>query len=107
MICLDDARAHLRIDGYEDDAEIRLKIDIVDALMASYIGHLRGDNPDQELSPELLDAEARRFRHESALDAARLLVLGELWTNRESSTSDPLSPTVKNLLQIFREPGYA
>ena len=42
-----------------------------------------------------------------SLDAAILLVLGELWRNRESGTADPLSPSVKRILDLFKRPQYA
>ena len=107
MISINDARAHLRIDGTQDDAEISAKMIIAEALIASYIGHLRGDVFGEPQPPEITAADTQRFRHQPALDAARLLILGDLWANRESTTGDPLSPSVKRLLEPFREPGYA
>lgn len=97
MITLDDARAHLRIDGTQDDAEIELKLALADAMILAYIGEVA---PDSE-------AATRRQTYEGALDAARLLALGDLWLNREATTGDPLSPAVKNVLQLFREVAYA
>lgn len=107
MITVDDARRHLRIDGTQDDAEIQKKMTLADAMILGYVGHLRGDYADLTPTDDITLADARRFRHEEALDAARLLAIGELWQNRESGSSDPLSPGVKNLLNLFREPGYA
>lgn len=90
MISLTDARTHLRIDGAQDDDEIALKLLLAETLVAGYIGS------DQSGSTYV-----------AALDAATLLVLGDLWLNRESSTADPLSPAVKNILSLFRTPTYA
>lgn len=107
MIQLTDARRHLRIDGTQDDTEIAQKLAVANEMVLAYVGHLRGDYIDAELPADLILADDRRMRHESALDAARLLILGDLWQNRESSHGNPLSPAVVNLLNLFREPGYA
>ncbi len=107
MIQLTDARRHLRIDGAQDDAEIEQKLAVANEMVFAYVGHLRGDYADTEAPADLILADDRRFRHEAALDAARLLILGDLWQNRESSHGNPLSPTVVNVLNLFREPGYA
>ncbi len=108
MIQLTDARRHLRIDGTQDDAEIQQKLAVANEMVLAYVGHVRGDYLDlDELPVDVTLADARRLRHESALDAARLLILGDLWQNRESSSGSPLSPAVVNLLNLFREPGYA
>lgn len=107
-IQLTDARRHLRIDGTQDDAEIEQKLAVANEMVLAYVGHLRGDYADlTELPADLILADDRRMRHESALDAARLLILGDLWQNREASHGNPLSPAVVNLLNLFREPGYA
>lgn len=87
MITLDQARHHLRIDGTGDDAEIQAKLTMATALIADYVG-------DASYS---LDVE----------NAAVLLVLGELWMNRESSTADVLSSAVRALLERARTPAFA
>lgn len=107
MISLTDARRHLRIDGEQDDEEIAQKMIIADALVLAYCGHLKGDPYPLGLTAELSAADDRRFRHIDALDACRLLAIAELWANREAGTSNPLSPSVKNILNLFREPSYA
>lgn len=83
MISLDNARYHLRIDGTEHDAEIEQKLMLAGAIVADYIGRNSQSNSDIE-------------------DAAIMLVLGELWLNRESSTADVLSPAVRSLLERQR-----
>lgn len=83
MISLDNARYHLRIDGTEHDAEIEQKLMLAGAIVSDYIGNNRQSNGDIE-------------------DAAIMLVLGELWLNRESSTADVLSPAVRSLLERQR-----
>lgn len=83
MISLDNARYHLRIDGTEHDAEIEQKLMLAAAIVSDYIGNNSQSNGDIE-------------------DAAIMLVLGELWLNRESSTADVLSPAVRSLLERQR-----
>ena len=83
MISLDNARYHLRIDGTEHDAEIEQKLMLAAAIVSDYIGRNSQSNSDIE-------------------DAAVMLVLGELWLNRESSTADVLSPAVRSLLERQR-----
>lgn len=80
MTTLDEARYHLRIDSTEYDAEIGQKLALAEAIVADYIGQ-----------NTQLDA------YVSA--AAVMLVLGELWLNRESSSADVLSPAVRSLLE--------
>jgi len=83
MSTLDHARYHLRIDGTEHDAEIEQKLMLAEAIVADYIGNSSQSNSDIEA-------------------AAVMLVLGELWLNRESSTADVLSPAVRSLLERQR-----
>lgn len=83
MISLDNARYHLRIDGTEHDAEIEQKLMLAAAIVSDYVGRNSQSNGDIE-------------------EAAVMLVLGELWLNRESSTADVLSPAVRSLLERQR-----
>lgn len=121
MITLDDARRHLRIDGNDNDFEIEMKLTRAVALVSVYIGQDAAEVPFdmlqttdlrevQPVTPE--DYAAARAQNQAnwkarAIDAAVLLVLGELWIGRESSTSDPLSEPVKNILNLFRPMTYA
>ena len=41
------------------------------------------------------------------VQAAVSMVACEMWLNKEASKSNPLSPTVKNLLHRLRDPAYA
>lgn len=121
MIDVFDARQHLRIDGDQDDSEIELKLAEAIALVYGYIGQPADSAPadmfDINLypTPEGMTEEQLAAIHNAdrsnwqarALDAAILLVLGELWRNRESGTADPLSPSVKRILDLFKKPQYA
>lgn len=111
---IDAARVHLRIDGREQDGEIAEKLLLATAMVSLYIGTtattpytLTDIYALSEADQAALIAAEQANWPNRALDAAVLLVLGELWQNRESSTADPLSPAVKNILCLFRTPGYA
>lgn len=109
MIGLNAAKWHLRIDGTADDAELDAKINMATAIVRQYIGDLRGDHLrdpadlDDLKSVAAAGIDARRLRHQEAIDAAILLVLGELWANREAGTSNPLSDSVRLILGPVRE----
>lgn len=110
MIALADARRHLRIDGAQDDEEITIKLNTAQALADSYIDpSLTRQTVTLPASPTPEEQRAYdlQARTAAALDCATLLVLGDLWANRESSTADPLSPAVKNLLNQYRPLSYA
>lgn len=106
MITLDQAKWHLRIDGMQDDAELNMKITLASAIVQKYVGPLRGDHLPKTEAEELEAAavDARRVDPD-LVTAAELLVLGELWANREAGTSNLLSPNVTRLLDLMREPG--
>lgn len=120
MITLDQARAHLRIDGTQDDTEISLKLNLAQELVSRYIGNMRS-NPyeyinDDEVcppgtaTPEELEGYRTYYwdrEPKGGIDVAVLMVLGDLWLNRESTTGDPLSPSVRNVLSLYRELPYA
>ncbi|MFT3850479.1 MAG: head-tail connector protein [Propionivibrio sp.] len=112
---VDTARRHLRIDTHDFDDEIGEKL-----LAAIAIVHVYCKSPLTPPPYDLRDFYAMTDEERAAaiaeekanwpnrvLDLAVFLVLAEIWQNREGSTSDPLSPTVKNLLSLFREPTYA
>ncbi len=117
MSRIDEARRHLRIDGYWDEDEIRQKLSQAAAIVRAYLGDVPAtlladadrwgysDPNDPPLDPPMEDVP--QVRHNEAIEAAELLILGELWANRESGTADPLTPAVKNILRLFKEPGYA
>lgn len=92
MITLQDARYHLRLDGSDSDTELTAKLAQAEAIVGTYLGVPAGNGPDT---------------YDAARDAAVLLVLGELWANREASAAAPLSAGVRNLLDILRPPTWA
>ncbi|CAI09246.1 head-tail connector protein [Aromatoleum aromaticum] len=90
-ISLADAKYHLRIDGSEQDAEVNTKLNHAEMIVRTYRGFV----------------DAYPSTEDPIRDAATLLVLGELWANRESSTGNPLSPSVRNILDTIRGPSWA
>ena len=109
MIALHQAKWHLRIAGDDQDFEVEQKLALAQALALQYVGRIRGDNGDPENTPpEIVEAEALRLGFsQGALDAAILLILGELWLNRESGAFNGLSPGVRLILDGIKERGYA
>lgn len=85
------AKEHLRVDDDLQTTEISSKLTQAIFIVRDYIGATEEPHP----------------AHQEIIDACTLLVLGELFANRESSTSNPLSPTVRGLLERLRTPGYA
>ena len=115
MIDLLDARRHLRIDGSEDDEEIAQKLAEAIGLACLYVGKPADEMPydlrtfegvENEQIIAAYAAEKAAYQNRG-FDAAVLLILGDLWRNRESGTADPLSPAVKNILNLYRMPSYA
>lgn len=91
MITFADAKSHLRVDHNAEDADITLKLKLAVALVQNYIGAA---------------SDSAIITAEEIIDAAALLVLGELYANRESG-ADPLSPSVRTILERLRVPGIA
>lgn len=110
MISFNEAKSHLRIDFDDEDADISLKLRLAYAIIADYLG-IPTYPPDLVAEDfategEFLTASEKATQAASVADAATLLVLGELYANRESP-SDPLSKSVKALLERLRFPGIA
>lgn len=89
MISLDQARYHLRIDSTAHDAEIEVKLNMAHAVVRDYC------------------SSANYGGNWAVQDAAALLVLGELWLNRESSSAAVISPAIRGLLERERAPAFA
>ena len=88
MITLDEAKNHLRVDYADENADISLKLKLACAIVQDYTG---------------IDVT---YESNDITDAAVLLVLGELYKNREAD-ADPLSPSVKAILERLRVPTFA
>lgn len=90
MIELEQAKTHLRVDHNAEDADIAIKLKIARAIVDDFIGASSPVTPQSE----------------DIIDAATFLVLGELYVNRESG-ANPLSPSVKAMLERLRIPAFA
>lgn len=109
MISLDDAKRHLRIDFEDDDVDIALKLTLARAIVGDYIGGTIYQDvliEDYATEAEFDAAYQKATLRNNVVDAAILLVLGEIYANREAQ-ADPLSPTVKAILERLRMPSYA
>lgn len=87
MITLDEAKRHLRVDHTEEDSDIARKLKQADWIVTQYV-----------------DSSSA---NEDIKDAATMLVLGELYANREASTANLLTPSIKAMLATVRTPGIA
>jgi len=109
MIDLTKAKYHLRIDGTGDDIEITTKLVQAQAIVNQYLGAAATDTLDSGAiyngEPPMIDPPM--LVSEAATDAAVLLVLGELFANREGSGATPLSPSVRAILDLVRGPVFA
>jgi hypothetical protein len=106
LVLVSTARAkdHLRVAGVRFDADIDFKIQAASHIVLDYlkiyppdfyspVGSATWEDWDADGAPELVQA-------------ATLLVLGELFESRESA-SDPLSAGVKAILHRYRDPAMA
>jgi uncharacterized phage protein (predicted DNA packaging) len=86
VISLSEAKSHLRIDQSDEDTLIQLYIDAVDVAIENY---LNLSNPPQN----------------SAVKAAALLLVGNIYENREAYNEKELviNPTVASLLFPYRK----
>lgn len=87
MITIDEVKAHLRLNGTADDAVLTAFIATAAAHVTNYIGIVYADG----------DAPA-------PVKSAALLMVGDLYENRERQTDRPLSvnTTFVDLLNPYR-----
>jgi len=104
LLTPDQAIAHIRLDSdLVDDAQIQQAIDMATAIVMKHIKLT--EFPDEWADD--LDASPIVYTVPFDIQAAALLVLGELWQNAEASSADVLSPTVCDLLDGYRDPSMA
>lgn len=101
LVSLEEAKDHVHVEqdvtDYDDD--IDLKISMASSIVMEYMG--LDDYPDDwmiTVSPLEVDVPFK-------FKAATLLILGELYMNREASTANLLSDPVRALLG--RRPPFA
>ncbi|TVO53164.1 head-tail connector protein [Denitromonas halophila] len=96
MIAISQAKMYLRIDDDHEDDLIHTLINMAEGIVRDYVMDF---------------ADGVAWRNPSAdganvMDAAALLILGELYQNRNSAAA-PLSPTVRIILERLRSPALA
>lgn len=102
LVTLQQAKDHLQMDHDAADADITLKIELASDIVLGYLKLASipldwiggtGASPVVEVPPRV--------------KAATLLVVGELFKNREASVNDSLSAAVMSLLHRDRDPAFA
>lgn len=97
-----DVRRYLRLDAADaTDAEIIALLTVAKGLVADHIGL------DIEYIEDLELAHNDYANRAAAIYAAVLLVVGEMYLNREASNANPLSPAVRLILERLKRPSYA
>lgn len=88
MLTLPEVKLHCRIDHYDEDS---LLIAMIDAAAASVGDYLNAPEPLDNTAP-------------APVKAAALLLVGDLYSNREALVERPLSknPTFERLLNPYR-----
>ena len=93
LVTLTQAKAHLRIDGTVEDADVTLKLAQAEDIVTDYLG----DAAD----PTWTDATVP-----PRVQAAVLFTLGDLYSDRgdEERRAAPLSAAVQRILERLRDP---
>ncbi|MYZ41414.1 phage gp6-like head-tail connector protein [Achromobacter sp. KS-M25] len=116
LVTLEDAKAHLRIDSDDDDADLLLKIGAASSSVLNYMKSGVVFEPKRDASGSVeLDADGnvvytRDVRFE--VRAAVLLMLGFLFKNRDDDADSAFEPgylprPVTALLYPLRDPALA
>lgn len=95
VLTLDEIKAHLRLDGSEEDAQLTLLSEAAEDYAAQYLGRALPWLDDLG-APEPVPPSVR---------AALLLIVGDLYENREGAfvgVSRVDNPTVDRLLHFYR-----
>lgn len=100
VVTLDEAKAHLRVDGSDDDADITLKLAAAE------------DAAAQALNRPIpwMDADDAEVPVPASVKVAILLILGDLHAVREGSVigaTHAVNPTVERLLNPYRRITFA
>lgn len=103
LITFAEGKEHLRVDHNVDDADIQRKIDQATNIVLDYL-KMR-TVPSSWTGGTAFSPPGDGVP--GTVKAATLLVLGELWENREASVAIVLSDAVKSLLHRWRDPAMA
>lgn len=92
LVTLEEAKRHLHITDANADADVTSKIAEASAIVLRYYKHLE---PPMEW---WIGSPPTGYNAPDDFKAAVLLVLSELYFNREASNNEALSETVRNLI---------
>ncbi len=108
LVTLERAKEHLRVTGSESDDDILGKISQASDFVLNYlkIADLVADS-SPPTSPAVTDIWPPYGIVPGEVEAATLLVLGELYEKREAADADVLSQAVRDLLHRRRDPALA
>lgn len=101
LVGLQEAKDHLRVTNTEAEADITLKISIASEILLDYLKM-------KEPPPEWVTVDSPvTYVIPALIKGATLLILGELYMNREASVSNILPPRMQELLDRYRDPALA
>lgn len=95
VLTLEEIKAHLRVDGSAEDAQLTLLGEAAEDYASQYLGR----------SLPWLDDLGAPVSVPASIRAALLLVVGDLYENREGvvvGTIVAVNPTVERLLHFYR-----
>ena len=95
LVTLDEAKAHLRIDGTDDDADIALKLAAAEDAVVQFL-----NRPVPWTDEDDVEAAVP-----ASVKVAVLLILADLYANREGAiigATHAVNPTVERLLWPHR-----
>lgn len=101
LITMTQAKTHLGEIPDDRDEDIREKLLEASAIIMDYLK--LDDVPDEWIET----VSPIEYRIPANIQAATKLVLGEIFENRESSNSDPISDAVVRLLYRWSDPSFA
>lgn len=101
LITVAQAKAHQRITATNEDTDIDLKVSLASEIVMDYLK--RADIPEEWIE----NHSPRTYDIPFVVQAATLLVFGELYENREAAVVNALSEPVMALLERFRDPAFS
>ena len=100
MISIDTAKQHLRVDGSDEDGLIQLYVEAATQAACDYLG--RKVYADQDALDADPDAGEHAMVITPSIRAAVLLILGDLYANRERHTSSITSVVLDRAQALLR-----
>jgi hypothetical protein len=101
LVSLTEGKTHLRITNSNADADIALKITIASEILMDYLK--RAEPPEEWATAD----SPVTYVVPALVKGACLLILGELYMNREASVANVLPERLCALLERYRDPSFA